>query len=200
MNRYFLCVEQGGGTGPDRFELPGAGVVSIGRSRDAVISMPAADPKISGKHATLEVRGSALYVVDQSRNGTFVDGKKITTASLTHGQRLSVGGCTLRYEVQRAPPSMGEVALRDVDLATATVELSASELESVRELVDPASGGPSSSRPVLRRFGPFDLLNELGRGGFGAVYRARHRVKGQTCALKLLHPGNRESADAVRRF
>lgn len=47
--------------------------------------------------------------------------------------------------------------------------------------------------------GPYDLEAEVARGGFGVIYRARHRTLGRRCALKLIHakavyPGN----DAAR--
>ncbi len=48
--------------------------------------------------------------------------------------------------------------------------------------------------------GPYDILYEIGSGGFGAVYRARHRATGAEVALKV--PGGEALADPVqvRRF
>lgn len=39
-----------------------------------------------------------------------------------------------------------------------------------------------------RHLGPYRLLEPLGEGGMGAVWRARHLVSGRRIALKLLHP------------
>src|SRR4051794_17160085 len=53
---------------------------------------------------------------------------------------------------------------------------------------------------VARALGPYDLGDELGRGGMGRVVRARHRTTGAVRALKLLegtHDG--KSLDRFRR-
>ena len=41
---------------------------------------------------------------------------------------------------------------------------------------------------------------ELGSGGFGAVYRARHVVLGRAVALKVLHPQRATDTDVLQRF
>jgi serine/threonine protein kinase len=51
-----------------------------------------------------------------------------------------------------------------------------------------------------RRLGKFELLEELGLGSFGHVFRARDTELGRTVAIKLLRAGRLASREEVDRF
>jgi WD40 repeat protein len=58
----------------------------------------------------------------------------------------------------------------------------------------------SPLRSEVRRFGDYELLEEIGRGGMGVVYRARQIKLNRTVALKMIRAGELASAAEVQRF
>lgn len=53
---------------------------------------------------------------------------------------------------------------------------------------------------VARTVGSYELLREIGEGGMGTVYLARHTLIGRTAAVKVLKPELTGNAAAVERF
>jgi len=53
---------------------------------------------------------------------------------------------------------------------------------------------------VPRKLGPYELLEEIGHGGMGVVYRARHERLGTMFAVKVLIAGEFASLEAIARF
>ena len=70
----------------------------IGRHRENNIQLP--DPGVSGFHARF-YQGPNGYVVEdlKSRNGTWVNGERITQVTLASGDRVHIGQTDLVYEI-----------------------------------------------------------------------------------------------------
>jgi pSer/pThr/pTyr-binding forkhead associated (FHA) protein len=77
------------------FRLPPGSVKTIGRSTGAEFMLDA--PLVSRLHCQLSATNEAIQVKDlDSTNGTFVNGKRITSATLRAGDVLKVGRVDLR--------------------------------------------------------------------------------------------------------
>ena len=48
--------------------------------------------------------------------------------------------------------------------------------------------------------GPYEVLDELGKGGMGVVYRARHVHLNRVAALKMILGGSRVGPEHYERF
>ena len=160
-----------------RFEFTQHDTFLFGRSPDCHAQLSPRDTSASRHHFLLEVNPPAARLRDLgSLNGTHVNGTR-------HGGRA-------RDETpeQASQRVQTEVDLRDGD----RIRVGATILALA--IVGPPTGPPPPSAfPAVESrtgcvVGDYEVGPLLGKGGMGAVYRARRRSDGLDVALKLMRP------------
>jgi eukaryotic-like serine/threonine-protein kinase len=96
--------------------------------------------------------------------------------------------------------------LGTLDRMTPDVEFAATLLQAFPEMpfdsdaaADEVSESPAETM-AARQFGRFELLEELGRGGMGVVFRARQTDLNRIVAIKMILVNRLASQDHIRRF
>lgn len=168
----------------------------LGRHPDCHVHLPE-DSFVSRHHFILEVCPPQACVRDLgSRNGTYVNGRKVggrkesespeegarrayPEVTLKHGDRIQVGDTALEVAVKQSAPAAAVPAAPPVPSFD---ELNPQQLADL--LLKAAKKGKA---PRLDIPG-YEIEKELGRGGFGVVFRARRLSDGVLVAIKVLLP------------
>jgi serine/threonine protein kinase len=213
-NQIILTVIEGNLTG-QQFTFQERTTCLVGRARDANIKLPddEAHRTISRYHCLLDINPPDVRVRDfGSLNGTYVNDKKI-------GQR----------ESHQTPEAAAKIKFPEYDLQTGdkiklsdtvfqiTIECARRgysptlKVENQSLLVNPdiliqkANAGEQNLLAIRN----YTILHQLGKGGFGAVYLARHDTcyrtgyrqrTGEEVALKVMLPHVVAYEGAIERF
>jgi Protein kinase domain/FHA domain len=171
--------------------------VRIGRRADSdlVLSLP----YVSARHGLIQFEGNEIWYSDLgSRNGARVNGTMVRSPEpvlLGEGVDLWIGSLRLNLSFAKQGATGMDHATEAGPAKTVAPGSLTLLMERLARTPDFASGDAwaASLRPGLL-VGRFELVREIGRGGFGVVYEAWDRQLRRKVAFKALRA--RSSKDA----
>lgn len=182
----------------------------IGRTDDSHLCLPD-DKFFSRHHCLLEISPPHCFLRDLgSTNGTFVNGQKVSEASLKNGDRIQGGETVLLVEVSTAEAGPGEPISQDFNTGKPTVvtveclncgrreqaQATAADEHLTFLCEDCRNELKIAPQPVPG----YDMIRVLGKGGMGCVMLGRDQKTGASVAIKTLLPEFAVSDKAMRRF
>lgn len=207
--RVTLHVVAGPQTGRD-FTFEQHDTFMIGRSEDAQFCLPH-DRFFSRHHCILEIAPPQCFLRDlSSTNGTFVNGIRVETAHLKHGDRIQGGETVLEVEVaadqsEYSPGSPGITEKTEPSLITvlclncgvpSNAEASRPDAKLSFVCDDCREKLRKNPQPIPH----YQMMRVLGQGGMGSVMLARSERDGSAVAIKTLLPEVAVSEQSLKRF
>jgi hypothetical protein len=223
--KVLLQIEEGAERGRQfAFDQPDNFV--IGRAEEAHFRLAEDDPYVSRNHCVLEIRPPKVYLHDLgSTNGTYVNGVRCEEICVGDGDRITLGTTSLSIQVvsSSAPEPVEDDVACCLEPTSPGLEESHAGVaaepcvvcgrtdtqsrEAFREAPADfcpylcASCAEAAQREVNpARIGEYRLLEEVGRGGMGVVYKAWHEPSARIVALKKLLPNALMDAKANLLF
>lgn len=129
------------------------GQQTVGRSEECTFPIPSR--RLSRQHARVFAGPDGWYVEDlNSTNGVHVDGVKVTSVRLTHGQEVRFGPVPFRFEIEASAPVASEVAVSEAEdeertMMVGSAGASRAVLEAART-VDPVIESPPPVKIAVR--------------------------------------------------
>jgi len=120
-------------------------------------------------------------------------------------EQLHGGQAPDRDGLLRAHPELAGAfdcmeALDSIAIAAGRVGEEATVIFRADEDRDTGAEGPPSTLPSGTRFGKYELLEEIGRGGMGVVFKARQTDLDRLVAIKMIRASLIASTEDVARF
>ena len=159
--------------------------------------------------ASDETDGPRAHYLPETDLGSKVDSQEShdlaeKTVKLQASERPESGGLASYREFARTLIEIG--LIEAVELGKIAVQSPREVLGLSRVLVKAGKLTPYQAAAVYQKksrgllIGNYLILDKVGQGGMGKVFKARHRKLGRLGALKILPPSFARDRDAVMRF
>lgn len=173
--------------------LPSSGRLIIGSSKERA-DLVFSSQGVADVHSVIARTKDGGWAIQDmgSEFGTMIDGSSIEVARLKAGQTILIAS----------------VSLRIIETGTAQKEAPAAPTEvKAQKRSTPATAAPKPQKPAAKAVKShildipgYSIQETLGKGGMGAVFRARQDRLNRDVALKVLSPRLAADEDFVRRF
>lgn len=177
----------------------------LGRDRACDISL-LDDKLISRRHCRIIETDEGYSIEDTSSNGTFLNDQKLCKpTALENNDKIRIGSREFffyterRSEIPTQPAQRqlqfcvqcsGSIAFREIDQGLAEQHADGYICSDCRQ-------NPAADERV---FGSYILEEKIAQGGFGVIYRARHRILDTVVALKMIREGKDTDPAIIKRF
>ncbi len=166
-----------------RCELRPDELVTVGRSSGCGLQV--ADASVSREHCVVTFTGGKVCINDlRSTHGLFKDGRRVDRLELAPGESCRLGKALATFEAEGAQPQTAAPAAESVAVAEAALSDAAPTEPPQRPA--PQSGRPGAAAAAAHTVGGYRLIEQIGAGGYGTVYRAEQVQLGREVAVKVL--------------
>jgi tRNA A-37 threonylcarbamoyl transferase component Bud32 len=203
------------------FNIEEGGSISLGRSKENRILLT--DLKLSKQHCRIEHQQNQFVLFDlDSRNGTYVNSERVIALPLKPGDEIQLGDVHVIFEISpnasdQAPKvkkvTFSPEVFREIEkeLQKKHKQQSCSLCQNLIPSMDFVLGkakkiedrylcGNCVDPHLGKVFGGYQIIEMVGKGGMGNVYKGKELQTERIIAIKILHEYMTLDKKAVKRF
>jgi pSer/pThr/pTyr-binding forkhead associated (FHA) protein len=182
-------------------QYPIAGTVPLVVGRSSTSDVQVRDAKLSRRHCEIRATPHGFILRDlASKNGTFLNGARVAEARLRDGDRIQIGLTRMVFRCEE-PAEATEVAPPQLCAACGRL-VPLDQLGDARQTEERiyCPDCVADNALVGRTVGGYEIIQLIGRGSMGTVFKAEQLSMSRPVALKILHRELTSNRDAVGRF